>query len=141
MPLLFIIFLVFIFFLSRKITQGIFTSVLLFSGSKKLSIAVLAVILLPGTIIHELSHFIFAAILRVPTGKITVIPKMGEGGEVKTGQMEMSRTDPFRYSLIGFAPLISGLIIIYFTGKLLLPDISKLTTHNLQLTTYNLQLL
>jgi hypothetical protein len=122
MPFLFIIFLIYIFYISRRITQLIYSSVILLTGNNKMAIAVLALILLPGTIIHELSHFVFATVLRVPTGKITVIPKIGEGGEIKTGQMEMAKTDPFRYSIIGMAPLISGLIIIYFTGKLFLQD-------------------
>ena len=101
---------------------------------------ILAVILLLGTIVHEVAHFLAATILRVPTGELSVIPEVesidnGKSKQVKAGHLEIVETDPFRQTLIGLAPMVIGLIIIYLIGKLLLPDISlilnsKFLIHN-----------
>jgi hypothetical protein len=92
--------------------------------------------LLPGTIIHELSHFLFATILRVPTGKLTVIPQVEKNGEVRTGRLEMAQTDPFRHSLIGLAPTILGILIIYIIGKMSSFSILQSITYNLEPRTF-----
>ena len=97
-------------------------------------------ILLLGTIVHEVAHFSAATILRVPTGELSVMPQLetvnnGKSKQVKAGRLEIVETDPFRQTLIGLAPMVIGLIIIYLIGKLLLPDISlilnsKFLIHN-----------
>lgn len=96
----------------------------------------LLVILLPGTLIHELSHFIIASILRVPTGELTIFPVVEKNGEVKAGKLFLGATDPFRFSLIGLAPMIIGLVIIYFVGKLFFSDLSQSTINNQQLSIF-----
>ena len=67
------------------------------------------ILLFPGVIIHELSHFFMAAILNVPTGKITLLPHH-DAGEQRLGSVQIARTDPFRESLIGGAPLVTASI-------------------------------
>lgn len=101
---------------------------------------ILSVILLLGTIVHEVAHFLAATILRVPTGELSVMPEIelinnGQSKRVKAGRLEIVETDPFRQTFIGLAPMVIGLIIIYLIGKLLLPDISlilnsKFLIHN-----------
>jgi len=71
-----------------------------------------AVTLLPGTIIHELSHWLTAELLGVPTGEITLIPRFEEGLELKMGSVAIAKKDPFRRTLIGLAPLFTGLTLI-----------------------------
>ena len=82
----------------------------------------LSFLFLPGTIIHEVSHFILATLLKVPTGELSVLPKVEKSGEVKAGKLEIGNVDPFRRTLVGISPLISGLIIIYLVGHYLLPN-------------------
>lgn len=120
--ILFLLLLTLIYLVSGQITSGIYSLALKIFKGPRWGIYVLSFFLLPGTVIHELSHFFMATALRVPTGKISVIPKV-EGRDVKTGSMEMAHTDPFRHTLIGFAPLLSGIATIYFTGKYFLPEI------------------
>lgn len=123
--LFFLLFLLFL--LSRKIATYIFKIIYAITGSQKISIAVVAILVLPGTLIHEFSHFIAATIVRVPTGELTVFPSVEKGGEVKTGKLYIAETDPFRHTLIGLAPMIIGLVIIYMIGKLLLSSFSITT--------------
>lgn len=66
----------------------------------------------PGVVIHELSHFLIASILQVPTGKIELLPyKIGK--EIKLGSVKVARTDILRTSIVGTAPLLVGTAVIY----------------------------
>jgi len=118
--------LFFLYLSSRKVATYIYKLIYLLTGSSRLSIALLAIIVLPGTLIHEFSHLIFATLLRVRTGTLTVFPTIGKAGEVKTGRLEIVKPDPFRHILIGLAPMIVGLVIIYIIGNYLLPSFSEL---------------
>lgn len=91
-----------LFLLSRRISNAL---------SKFLSINLLSFLFLPGVIIHELSHLLIAAILLVPVGRMEFTPKKSQNG-VKLGSVEIAKTDPIRRSIIGFAPVFVGLMII-----------------------------
>lgn len=100
---IFAIELVFLFFLSRALTRSL---------SRFLSIQALSFLFLPGIIIHELSHLLTAAIMLVPVGEIEFMPKPIEGG-VKLGSVAIGKSDPIRRSIIGFAPVFAGLMLIF----------------------------
>lgn len=124
--------LLFLFFLSRQIQKKIYTLFLLITRNKKASVAFLATILLPGTIIHELSHFFIATILRIPTGKISLTPTVEEDGEVHAGKLTLDDTDPFRMSIVGISPILIGLFLIYLIGQFFINSNSQqLTINNL----------
>ncbi|KKR34105.1 MAG: putative membrane protein [Candidatus Gottesmanbacteria bacterium GW2011_GWC2_39_8] len=108
-----------IFLLSQNLQKYISLFFYLLIGNKKISSSLLVIILLPGTIIHELSHLIMALILRVHTGELTIMPKFGENGEILAGSLEIGNTDPFRRTLIGLAPIIVGLALIFFLNNLI----------------------
>ena len=72
-----------------------------------LGVTLFNILLFPGVIIHELSHFLMAAMLNVPTGKITIFPHQDEG-EQRLGSVQIAHTDPLRESLIGGAPLVTA---------------------------------
>ncbi len=133
--LLLLIFILFLLFLiARKISSYIYLFLYLLTTSQTFSVSILSLILLPGTIIHELSHFFFASVLRVPTGELSVIPTIDEKtGQVKAGKLEIGKVDPFRHTIVGLAPTIIGIVLIFVIGKIFF--------QNFQLTTYNLQLI
>ncbi len=129
--LLLLFLLLIIYFLSRLVTARFYAFLFLLTSSEGFSMRILAVILLLGTIIHEVAHFLAATILRVPTGELSVMPEIesindGKSKQVKAGKLEIVETDPFRQTLIGLAPMFVGLILIYVIGKLLLPDLSNI---------------
>ena len=130
--LLFFILLLLLFFLSQRITTSLFQFFYFLTRQEKLSVGLLSFFLLPGTLIHELSHFLLAVLLRVKTGRLSLLPEIEKNGVVKTGRLELAQTDPFRRTLIGLAPLIIGLTLIYFLGKYLFSNFSQLITHNSQ---------
>lgn len=103
-----------LFLLSRATTHTI---------SKFVSVNLLSFLFLPGTIIHELSHMIIAAILFVPVGEMEFVPKKSGNG-IKLGSVEIGKTDPIRRAVIGFAPVLAGLMLIitivyFFSSNLL----------------------
>lgn len=116
-----------LFILSKKVANYTYFLFFLLSQSKNISIAVLSLLLLPGTIVHELSHFLLASILRVPTGELSVIPTIDEKtGEVKAGRLMLGATDPFRHTLIGLAPTLIGLVLIYLIGRIFFLNLSNI---------------
>jgi len=99
-------------FLSSRLTQLSFTVLMRLTRSRSIAITILTIILFPGTVIHELSHLFTAEILGVHTGKLTLAPESIEAGEIQSGSVQVAVTDPFRRSLIGIAPTITGMITL-----------------------------
>jgi hypothetical protein len=89
----------------------------LVTGHPTVATWVFFIIFLPGTLVHELSHWAVARLLGVSTGRITIWPQAKGSGTVWLGTILVGRADPIRSSLIGLAPLIvgSGLSILLGT--------------------------
>jgi hypothetical protein len=104
--------LILLFFLSRKLVNSLAGIIYKFTRSHKVVVHTLAVIFLPGTIIHELAHLLFAGIMLVPVGEMNVVPEI-EGQGVKLGSVQIGRTDPFRRVIIGAAPVLLGILLIF----------------------------
>lgn len=93
---------------------------LLIFGKSQPGMWLYALLMLPGTILHELSHWLMAEVLQVPTGEIRILPVAeDQGREKKLGSVATARTDPFRGFLIGIAPFIVGIITLSLLGYLL----------------------
>jgi hypothetical protein len=88
----------------------------LLTGHPALALWIFFLIFLPGTLIHELSHWLAAKLLVVPTGSIALWPQTKNDGSVWLGSIQVARTDPLRNSLIGLAPLISGSLLVTAIG-------------------------
>lgn len=94
---------------SRRV-QGL--SLLIF-GNGTAATCLYAILMLPGTLIHELSHFFAAKVLGVRTGRISLVPQVSDDGNSMTlGTMQVGETDTVRASLIGLAPLLAGSVLL-----------------------------
>lgn len=71
----------------------------------------MAILFLPGTIIHEFSHAVMAKLLFVHVGKMELMPEL-TGESLKLGSVEVGKTDIFRNFFIGIAPFIVGTSIV-----------------------------
>ncbi len=117
---IFIILIIVLSALRQKLVYETSGTSLLMFGSTKPGIVFYSLIFLPGTILHELSHWIVAEILQVRTGEITILPDFeGKGESQRLGSVATARSDPFRGFLIGVAPFISGLLSLIILGRLL----------------------
>ena len=93
---------------------------LLLTGRPDWALYVYALVLLPGVILHEVSHFLAARMMGVRTGGISVMPRRQPDGTLQLGYVEYYRgrmLDPMRESLIGGAPLITGTLAIWLIAN------------------------
>ena len=75
----------------------------------RLKFIFLALLYFPGTVLHEMSHYVVAKLLFVRTGKVSLLPRFTENGIV-LGSVEVGKTDFIRHFLIGIAPLLVGVL-------------------------------
>lgn len=92
----------------------------LLTGSLQWSVLLYALILFPGVLLHELSHWITANLLGMRTGRFSVWPSLQPDGTIRLGYVEFYKDRqiaPVRESLIGGAPLIFGIGAILLIGQ------------------------
>lgn len=117
---LFIFLIIVLSLLRQKLVYEISGTSLLIFGTTKTGILFYSLLFLPGTILHELSHWIVAEILQVRTGEITIFPDLvGREESQRLGSVATAKSDPFRGFLIGVAPFITGLGTLVILGRLL----------------------
>ena len=108
-----------LYFLSRRLLLLIHLHMSRATKNRTFAVYFLAILFLPGTIFHEMAHYISAIVLGVPTGTMHLFPKIQEN-QVTLGSVQIAKTDPIRRFLIGVAPLLSGItaiIILIHFGK------------------------
>lgn len=86
---------------------------LLITGKSETAMYAYAIPLLPGVLVHELSHGLMAMLLGVRVGGLSLFPQQQDGGAaysggIRLGLMQTVQTDKLRGSLIGAAPFIGG---------------------------------
>jgi hypothetical protein len=74
-------------------------------------------VLLPGIVLHEVSHFVAAEVVGVQTRGFSLRPKATRGGNVRLGAVMVRQSDPIRESWIGLAPLLSGTAAILLLAR------------------------
>ena len=102
-----------LFFLSRMLTSELSFLFYRIVKSRRIATWLMAIVFLPGTIIHEFSHAIMAKALFVHVGSMELMPQV-TGESLKLGSVEVGKTDIIRNFLIGIAPFISGVSILLF---------------------------
>jgi hypothetical protein len=102
--------------LIRWISRHIQGVGLLLGGNHDIAIIVYFVIMVPGILLHEVSHWLMARLLGLRTGSISIGPEKGRGGKVKLGSVRIAKSDPFRESLVGLAPLLAGSGLVLLIG-------------------------
>jgi hypothetical protein len=88
----------------------------LVTGHPTVALWIFFLIFLPGTLVHELSHWLVAKLLLVRTGRIVIWPQFKRDGTMWLGAIQVGRADPVRSSLIGLAPLVSGSLLVALIG-------------------------
>jgi hypothetical protein len=112
----FVAMLVPLVFLQRLLHREIQAVFWLLTRDKRLTLVFFQILFLPGVFLHELSHFLTAKLLRVPTGGFSIIPRALPNGRLQLGYVETARSDIVRDSLIGAAPLIFGTLFVAYTA-------------------------
>lgn len=91
----------------------------LLTGRMSWAILLYALVLFPGVLLHEVSHWLAARMLGVRTGGISLLPQMQKDGVLRLGYVEYYRSrslGPIRESIIGGAPLLTGTAAVLAIG-------------------------
>jgi hypothetical protein len=103
--------------LQRWISAHVQGVAFLLTGNMRAAMWFFWVLFLPGTIVHEVSHWLTAKLLGVKTSRFSLWPTVKRKGELQMGAVQVNLADPFRHSLIGLAPLIFGTIVVLLIGQ------------------------
>ncbi len=106
---------------------------LLLTGDSNLSFLLYSLLLFPGTVVHEMAHYLAALFLDVRVRKFSLVPARQPRGMMRLGFVEIDRTDTIREALIGLAPLIAGSLIVLLLTPLQLPTLQGSGTLTAQL--------
>lgn len=114
--IVFILILLAVIALDRLVTRQILTLFWLLTDSERAAYYTYAVLLLPGTIVHEGSHWLMARLLGVPASRPSIRPQV-RGNNIVLGYVQVAQTDPIRQSLIGAAPIFVGSVLIVLIAQ------------------------
>jgi hypothetical protein len=101
---------------------------LLLTGRPERAVYLYALVLFPGVLLHEFSHWLTATLLGIRTGKFSLIPQRQNDGSITLGYVEYykgSSLGPIRESLVGGAPLLAGTAVILLISYAVL-DVTRL---------------
>lgn len=100
----------------RRFQRELQAVFLLITRRPQWSIVAFSILLFPGVLLHETSHYLMARILGVRTGKFSLLPELMPNGVVRLGYVETAKVDFFRDSIIGAAPLFTGGLVTAYLG-------------------------
>jgi hypothetical protein len=87
-------------------------------GDPDVALYLYFVIVLPGIVLHELSHWLIAWLLGARIRRLSIGPvRKGRSRKVSLGSVQIANVDPIRAGLIGLAPLVSGSAVILLIGN------------------------
>ncbi len=103
-------------FLQRSLHREMQAVLLIATRSPGITVGVFSLIFFPGIFLHELSHWLMAKLLFVPTGGFSLIPQTMPDGQLQLGYVEAAESDIFRDTLVGAAPLLTGTLVVAFVA-------------------------
>lgn len=109
--------LILVYVLSRQSIKKLFQILRLVFRNDAIVFRIIALIFLPGTILHELSHFIVATLLLLKVRDIHIFPRW-QGNQIKLGSVAYEKRDVIRSILVGLAPVGAGLLFFWWLSTI-----------------------
>jgi len=103
--------------LERWIHRHLQGVALLLMGDPEVAVWLYSLPLLPGVILHEVSHALAGRLVGARVGRISILPAR-QGGRIQLGFVPVEATGPVRTALIGLAPLVVGCLALLLIGHL-----------------------
>jgi hypothetical protein len=102
--------------LSRWITRQVQLLGLHLTGDERAAQMTYYLLMLPGILLHELSHLVVARLVGLKVGAFSLGPRTYNQTSIELGSVTVSRADVFRESLVGLAPFLSGTAVLVLVG-------------------------
>jgi hypothetical protein len=112
--IIFILEIVILSLLAKKFHSYLFYFTGFATKKSAFSAKIAGIIMFIGTLVHELSHVLMASFLFVRVKSLNIKSEIVEDKHLRFGSAEVEQVDPFRNALVGIAPLIFGVIVVYF---------------------------
>jgi hypothetical protein len=97
--------------LSRWINRQVQIIGLRVSGDMNVAIMVYYLLMFPGIVLHELSHYLMARLLGMQVGSFALGPKKRRNA-IELGSVTVSSGGTLRDSLVGLAPFLTGTAVL-----------------------------
>jgi len=129
-PLIYLLLLfVLTIWLSHIIQQQLAFFLTYVTPTPNVAITFLATLFWPGIVLHETAHYLSALLLGVRPLRITFHPTISPNGRTLFGSVTIEHTGPIRHSLIGLAPLVAGIAVLWFITSTLPSSTFALFAH------------
>ncbi len=110
--LIFLILTVTLYFISRQTINSIYAFFSLFIKNNKITFTLVSILYFPGTVIHEIGHFLMATVLFLKVQNIKLLPEF-YNEHIKLGSVIFEKKDFIRGILVGIAPFLFAFFIFY----------------------------
>lgn len=136
--------LVLLYFSKHKLSGEFSRLIHKFGGNRNTLIVLWSIVFLPGTVIHEMSHLIFAMLTGARTGKIEIFPRFLEedweneeqGTGVTLGSVQTQKLNLIQGFLVGTAPFIVGIALLIWLASMIQASFSQSSYYLLLLQGY-----
>lgn len=102
--------------LVRRVHDGLQELFFLLTDHRTAAVYMFQVLLLPGVVLHELSHYVVARFLGVRIRRFSLRPEV-RGEKIQMGAVVVDKPDFIRGLMIGLAPLLLGSISVVLIGQ------------------------
>ena len=103
--------LVALWWVSRRLAYFFVSTLYLITRSQPVAVALYAILILPGTLVHETSHWLAARLTGVRTGNVTILPKLTRQGTLQLGSVDVHGGNLWQHTVIGLAPMLVGSLL------------------------------
>ena len=111
--LAFILIVVALIHLGRWVTRGVQTIGWLLSGDENVVMVAYYLLMFPGILLHELSHFVIARVLGIKVTDFRLGPrKRKNSNSIELGSVSVYSGGTIRDSLVGVAPFAAGTAVL-----------------------------
>lgn len=80
------------------------------------SSVLISIIFFPGTVLHELSHYLMATALLLKVRDVQLFP-VKSGDHIRLGSVSYEKQDFARGIAVGIAPIFTGLLFFWLTAR------------------------
>ncbi len=113
-----------LYFLSHQTINNLFYFLMVILKNESLVYSLIAVLFLPGTILHESAHLLAALFLVLKVREVNIFPQW-KSGQIKLGSVIYEKKDSLRSILVGIAPMFFALFFFWLlTNFKIFPSIN-----------------